>query len=115
MILDPQSSDLVILDLVFPEILTVAAIERCASPGNSLLVFLGYSSHIRQKPGNHSCRSFQHGSGAGSMWLISNSKDFLDVCKRTIVAKVKSFVAIYILFNLIHVMTRKGLVFTLVA
>ena len=61
------------------------------SPGNSFLVFLGYPSRIRQKPGYHSYRSFQHGSGAGRMWLISISKDFLDVSKRTIVAKVKSF------------------------
>ena len=95
LILDPRSSIQWSSDpwsSFFQEKLTVAAIERCASPGNSLLVFLGYSSHIRQKPGNHSYRSFQHDSGAGSMWLISNSKDFLDVCKRTIIAKVKSYV-----------------------
>ena len=29
---------------------------------------------------------------AGSMWLTLNSKDFLDVSKRTIVTKVKLFV-----------------------
>ena len=49
------------------------------------------------------------------MWLISISKDFLDVSKRTIVAKVKLFVYHIILFNLIHVMARKGIVLTLVA
>ena len=37
-------------------------------------------------------RSLQHGSGAGRMRLISISKDLFDVSKRTIVAKVKSFV-----------------------
>ena len=46
------------------------------------------------------------------MWLISNSKDLLDVSKRTIVAKVKSFACHIHTFNLIHVMTRKGLVFS---
>ena len=125
-ILDPQSNDPVILDRVFPGKNWLLIIKLNSppyppyppyreSPGNSFLVFLGYPSRIRQKPGYHSHRSFQHGPGVGRMWLISISKDFLDVSKRTIVAKVKLFVYHIILFNLIHVMARKGIVLTLVA
>ena len=42
------------------------------------------------------------------MWLISNSKDFLDVSKRTIVAKVKSFVCHIHTFQLDSCYDKEG-------